>query len=348
MPELTENQLRGLLTMATSDLVAPPAATERAVRRQRRRRTRARVIAVTSFAAAAGVAAGLLVPVFSGRATLKGPGHSEAGSVPAGVNLAAYRTLSELSVVAGSQPASADRYVVQAEQTYTTDTYTFTAQQVAALQREGASAYLSVTQEMGPIVKEFGTKTSVIDTRTGAVITYQDIKATAGHPPPVPAKLVNGPGTLPTKAQLNALPTAETALRQALFTQYEQATSGPGASVHAYQATPADNDGVVQEAEALLWEPDLSPAVRSALYQVFADTPGVTVNTHATDTAGRPATEFSRMDARPDHQVVEIFVSPKTGAILEDANVGPGQIYSEDLFQSVTYSPTIPADPYQG
>jgi hypothetical protein len=347
MPELTENQLRGLLTVATSDLVAPRAAMERAVQRQRRRRRiRVRVTAVVSFAAVAGVAAGLLVPVFSGGATLKGPGHSGAVSIPAGVNLAAYRTLSELSVVAGSQPASADPYVVQAEQTYTTDTYTFTAQQVAALQSEGASAYLSVTQQMGSIVKEFGAKTSVIDARTGAVITYQDINVTAGHPPAIPAELVNGPGTLPTEAQLNALPTAETALREALFSQYEQAND-PGAAVPAYQPTPADDDEVVLQAEALLWEPDLSPAVRSALYQVFADTPGVTVNTHATDTAGRPATEFSRMDARPDHQVVEVFLSPKTGAILEDANVGPGQTYSEDLFQSVTYSPTIPADPYQ-
>lgn len=348
MPELTETELRALLTAATSDLVAPRAATERAIRRQRQRRTRTRVTAVASLAAAAGLAAGLLVPVLSGRAAPKGPGRSEAGPVPAGVSLAAFRTLSELSVVAGSQPAPADPYAVQAEQTYTTDTYTFTARQVAALRREGAPAYLSVTREMGPVVKEFGARTSVIDTRTGAVITYQDIRVTAGHPPGPPAKLVNGPGTFPTEAQLSALPTAETALRQALFTQYEQAASGPGAAVPAYQPTPADNDGVVLQAEALLWQPDLSPAVRAALYQVFAHTPGVTVNTHATDTDGRPATEFSRMDARPDHQVVEIFVSPRTGAILEDANVGPGQAYSEDLFQSVTYSPTIPADPHQG
>jgi hypothetical protein len=348
MPELTENELRNLLTAATSDLTAPRVATEQAIRRQRQRRVRSRVTAVAGLTAAAGITVGVLVPSLSDRPAPAGPARFEASAIPAGVDLTAYRTLSHLSAVAGSQPASADQYVVQAEETYATDTYTFTPQQIAQLQKEGASAYITVTEQMGPVVKEFGEKTSVIDTRTGAVITYQDVKVTAGNPPKPPAKLVNGPGSLPTAAQLNALPTAETALRQALFTEYEKATHAAGAALPSYQPTPANDDAVVQQAESLLWEPDLSPALRSALYRVFADTPGVTVNTHAMDTSGRPATEFSRTDAGPDHQVVEIFVSPKTGMTLEDANVGPDHDYAEDLFQSITYSATIPASPYQG
>ena len=99
-------------------------------------------------------------------------------------------------------------------------------------------------------------------------------------------------------------------------------------------------------AAVVLWDPNLSPGLRAALYKVLADTPGVVVKAHATDGSGRPAVEISRYEAW-SKQEVEAFEDAKTGATLESAWVGPSANYAEDLYLSVTYTNTVPPDPYK-
>ena len=75
-------------------------------------------------------------------------------------------------------------------------------------------------------------------------------------------------------------------------------------------------------------------------------TPGVQVKADATDSSGRPAVEISRFEAW-SKQEVEAFEDAKTGATLESAWVGPSANYAEDLYLSVTYTNTVPTDPYK-
>ena len=162
---------------------------------------------------------------------------------------------------------------------------------------------------------EVGPKTSVIDTLTGGGVTYQDIKVTGanGDPQP-PAVLQAAKGTSPTTRQLDAMPTSPAELRAFLLAQAKQQLTQAyaweaqqakkaGKKIPAKLPTgpaPTDNDLVFEQAADLLWEPNLSPALRAALYKVLADTPGVQVKTGATDSSGRPAVEISR--DRPGRQ----------------------------------------------
>jgi hypothetical protein len=47
-------------------------------------------------------------------------------------------------------------------------------------------------------------------------------------------------------------------------------------------------------------------------------------------------------------QNVETFEDPATGATLESAWDNPSGEFDEDLYRSITYTNTIPSDPYQG
>jgi hypothetical protein len=103
-------------------------------------------------------------------------------------------------------------------------------------------------------------------------------------------------------------------------------------------------DGLVfQEATNWLWNPLLSPALRSAMYKVLAATPGVAVKTGTTDAAGRPAIEISRYDGNT-HEQSTTFESPGTGAVLEQdfSDVGTA------VYVAVTGYTTLPANPYSG
>ena len=60
-----------------------------------------------------------------------------------------------------------------------------------------------------------------------------------------------------------------------------------------HRLTETADDLVFQEATTWLWNPLLSPALRSAMYKVLAATPGVTVKTGITDKTGRPAIEMA-------------------------------------------------------
>jgi hypothetical protein len=102
------------------------------------------------------------------------------------------------------------------------------------------------------------------------------------------------------------------------------------------------DDLVFQEATTWLWNPLLSPALRSAMYKVLAATPGVTVKTGTTDTDGRPAIEISRYDSFAGEE--STFESPGTGALLEQdfSDAGPA------VYAAVTGYDTLPANPYSG
>jgi hypothetical protein len=105
-----------------------------------------------------------------------------------------------------------------------------------------------------------------------------------------------------------------------------------------------DDAHIFDQATNLLFEPNLSSDLRAALYKVLAATPGVVVNQDAKDSSGRPAVEISRPDT-DGYTDIEAFEDPTTGATLETTWIGFGEL-DEDLYQSITYTDTIPPDPY--
>jgi hypothetical protein len=333
MPDIDEDVMRELMFRSTADLHARPRATAMALKRQRQHRTRVRVLGVTGVAAAAGLTAGVLA-IPSGAHTAVNPG----GTAQTVQLTAAQQTLYGLSATAAGIARPAGRYVVLSEKSI----------DVA----HGKSVNLS----------EIGPKTSVIDTLTGGGVTYQDItvRGAKGTPQP-PAALPGVKGTSPTSAQLDAIPTSPAKLRGFLLNQAKTQLSQAYAeeAVQAKKAgkkiptpfpkgpQPTDNDLVFEQAADLLWEPHLSPALRAGLYKVLAGTPGVQVKNGATDSAGRPAVEISRLDQVAKANV-ETFENPKTGATLETAWAEPSGELIEDLYLSITYTNHIPANPYQG
>jgi hypothetical protein len=332
MPDIDEDIMRELMTRSTADLHARPAATAGALRRQRQRQTRTRLLGVTGVAAAAGLAAGVL-------ANPSGAQPGGAGSAGATQTLqltAAQQTLYGLSAAAAGVHRPAGRYVVMNEKSI------------------DVAGHPGGDNEVGP-------KTDVIDTITGGGVVYQAIKVTGknGDPQP-PAVLRAAKGTSPTTAQLDAIPTSPAKLRAFLLNQAKtQLTQAYAQEVEQAKKAgkkigtpfpkgpqPTDNDLVFEQASDLLWEPHLSPALRSALYKVLAGTPGVQVKTGARDSSGRPAVEISRTDQVAKAKV-ETFENPKTGATLESAWIEPSGELLEDLYVSITYTNHIPANPYQ-
>jgi hypothetical protein len=339
MPELDEDILRRLMLRSTDDLFAPPAAVAGAIRRQRRHRMRTRVLGVAGTAAAAGLAVGTLASTSGTGAhpAPAGPGASSTSKAAPIRLTAAQRSLFGLSAAAAKTPRPSGRYVVLTETASTIDSGS------------------------GGDSSEIGPKTSVIDTVTGGGLTYQDVtvsgSGSAGTPTP-PAVLTAAPGTSPTVAQLDAMPTDPAKLRAVLLAQAKyqlaQANQMFAGKRKKFEKQlknitppqPTDDDLVYEQAANLLWEPDLSPALRSAVYKVLAATPGVIVKTDATDSSGRPAIEISRQDTVYKTNV-ETFEKLATGATLESAWISPGET-DEDLYKSITYTSTIPADPYRG
>ncbi|HEX4834334.1 MAG TPA: hypothetical protein VH478_24940 [Trebonia sp.] len=334
MPDLDEDVLRHLMVRATADLAAPPAAASRAIRRERRHRVQTRVTAVAGTAAAAGVAAGVLVATAGSSHPVSGTGPVAAGGSTIQLT-AAQRTLFGLSAAAAATPRPAGRYVVMTEQ----------------------------TTSNGDSASEAGGETTVIDTLTGGGVTYQDISlAHAGGTPAPPGTLTFPKGTSPTSAQLDATTTVPAALRQLLLKQAEgQIAQAEQMELQKWQLEEkelgktlpkpkqpqeTDDNLVFSQATTWLWTPNLSPQLRSALYKALAAIPGVTVKTGAADSSGRPATEISRHDTTSG-ATVETFEDPATGVTLETSDVGPGSALSEDLYKKISYTSTLPGDPYK-
>jgi hypothetical protein len=321
MPVTDEDILRDLMGRATGDLHAAPAVTARVLTRQRQRRWRNRAAATVVTGAAAGAVAGVVV---SGQGGTAGP---QAQATPAHLT-AAQHVLYQLSDAAAAAPAPSGRYV------------TLTESQSAGVKR-----------------------TSVLDQKTGDVYTYQ-------QGPGVPAELPVARHDSPTTAEFGQWPTDPAKLRAFLLAQakqedaraekeFQQQLSKLPAklrekkgSVGGVEAGITDDDLVFEQATDTLWNPLVSPALRSALYKVLADTPGVVVRTHTHDMSGRPATEISRVD-NPQGEVTSTFENPATGTVLESlfvTSANPAKHVTAstdyDLYQSITSSNTLPADPY--
>ena len=193
-------------------------------------------------------------------------------------------------------------------------------------------------------------RTSVLDSLTGDVWTYQRGAV-------VPSELPVARHDSPTAAQFDAMPTGTASLRSLLLKQAkeqqaqaiaeqqrEMAKAGKKAVVRQPRLT--DDDWVFEQAATMLWNPLVGPDLRAALYKVLADTPGVRVNSHATDDLGRAAVEISRT-ATATGIKDQTFENPKTGAVLETAFAYPDGTKGTDLYLSVTSRDTVPPNPYR-
>jgi hypothetical protein len=193
------------------------------------------------------------------------------------------------------------------------------------VQTEGTSRYL---------------KASIIDSETGSTWTYQ-------RGPGVPSVLPMAPGFSPTEAELQtSYPTDPTALRSALLAQ------ATGSQSNAAIAQTS-NDLVVNGALNALWNPLVQPALRSALLEVIAASPGVTTSATTTDSLGRPAVEISYLDVALGERL-SVFLDPKTGEVLETSrtaitSTGTASDTGEDLFLRQYWTTTFPTgDPLNG
>jgi hypothetical protein len=320
MPGTDEDLLRELMDRAVGDLHASPAVITRVLARQRRRRWRNRAVTTVVTGAAAGTVAGVVVAGQGGGA------QSQPGATPARLT-AAQHVLYQLSDAAAAAPAPAGRYVE-----------------------------LTETQSGGI------NRTSVLDRQTGDVYTYQ---RGAG----VPSQLPVAKHDSPTTAQFAGWPTEPVQLRALLLSQAHQQNAAAEKELQQQLSTlPAKlrekkvaaqaqagitaDDLVFEQATDTLWNPLVPPSLRSALYKVLAGTPGVTVRTHARDLSGRPATEISRVD-NADGETTSTFEDPATGTVLESLFVTPATRATGatgntdyDLYQSITSSATLPANPY--
>ncbi len=194
-------------------------------------------------------------------------------------------------------------------------------------------------------------RTSVLDSLTGDVWTYQ---RGAG----VPGELPVARHDSPTEAAFDAMPTDPSALRALLLTQAKQQEAQAVAEEQRMMAARGkkgvvtqphltDDDWVFEQATTMLWNPLVGPDLRSALYKVLADTPGMRVDSHARDAIGRSAVEISRYD-RATGVDDQTFESPSTGAVLETAFVYRNGTTGTDLYTSVASSDTLPPNPYRG
>ena len=330
MPKTDEDALRELLHRATDDLRAPSAVTDGIVTRHYRRLRNTRILSVTTtIVAAAAVVAAVVV-------TRVGPsasGHTQHPATLPPVKLTAVQVLDQLSVAAAHAPQPTDRYIALTE-----------------IDLDGGVDYPknlpseildpklapSLKEQLQQVVTEYGyERTTVFDGVTGDVWTYQHGSSVPGSS--VPSEFPVAPHGSPTRAEFAAWPTDPAKLRALLVSQ-----AGPTVGLDLNGVRLTADDLVFQEATSWLWNPLLSPALRSAMYKVLAAIPGVTVKTGTTDQAGRPAIEIGGYENFAG--VEDTFESPGTGAVLEQ--------YFGDLVGSAVYAvtgyATLPANPYSG
>ena len=327
MPSTDEDILRDLMHQSTSNLHLPAGVASTVLTRLRRRRLRNRAVSVGVTGVAAGAAVGLMAALGANRA----PGRTAPVSIPKThtstaptlVLTAAQRAIYQLSSAAAAVPRPRGRFVELTE-------------------KDDSGGQRSQV-------------TNIFDGQTGEGWTYQE---GAGIPRTFPPQKH---ATL-TEAQFDALPTGTAALRTYLIKQAkeqaaaalkaEEQQSGKGAASLPPQPTESNDDEVFDQATDMLWNPLVGPALRAALYNVLATTPGVQVTADARDLSGRPAIEISR----PNYAVGEVvatFEDPSNGSVLESlwdypGNMGVGAVsYSvSGLYLSVTSSSTLPGDPY--
>ncbi|HUB37906.1 MAG TPA: hypothetical protein VMA72_03540 [Streptosporangiaceae bacterium] len=319
-----EDLLRDLMHRATGDLHARREITAGVITtcRRRHRRTRALGLSVTGAAAATAIAAAV------GSSAPAGPGRT---SGPVIKLTAAQRTLTHLSAAAAAATAPTGRWVKMTE--------------LAGKQR----------------------KITIIDTRTGDVWTVQPGVHGA------PRELFSRAG-LPTAAQLAAYPTSVPALRAFLIRQASRQAAETLRFFHAQamatvrkhpglrgkkligntsQPKETSDDTVFAQAAYTLWNPAISPALRSALLKVIAATPGVVVNSHARDGLGRSAVEISRYDSAASYTEA-VYETPDAARVLETSSLRPAtpamngrpaeKAYQlSDTYLSIVWSATRPS-----
>jgi hypothetical protein len=317
MPSLDEQDLRDLMRNSTRDLHAPAGVGAQIVTRHRRRTARRRVLGVAMTGAAAGTAFGVIA---SGAV---GPHATRGHTGGAVIRLtAAQQTLSRLSSVAAGSATPAGRYVVMKE-----------------------------TQD-GNIQR-----TSVLDSQTGDVWTFQ-------QGPGVPSELPVARHDSPTTAQFAAMPTDPVALRALLIQQFQQQQKQANATLRQearkagvrdgqkkliIKTAPkiTDDDIVFDQATDMLWNPLVGPGLRSALFKVLENTPGVVVNSSARDADGRAAIEISRVDSYGEQ--VAVYENAATATVLEasfsatsESTANKTGWNGSDLYLSVTSTDTAP------
>jgi hypothetical protein len=318
MPGIDEDILRELMHRCTDDLHVRSSVTADIVTRHRRRHRRTRALSAAMTGVAAGTALGVIASASGGTDRAASGSAHRAAPAPALRLTAAQQALDRLSSVAAGAPQPAGRYA-----------------------------------ELTERQNGYG-KFSVIDSRTGDIWTYQ-------HGAGVPGELPVDRHGSPTQAAFAVMPTDPAALRARLIAQAEQEEAQAGLSAKLAKmprsararitAAPPEqsaNDEIFEQADNMLWNPLVGPALRAALLHVLATTPGVVVTTHAHDSIGRPAVEISRVN----HQVgntIAIFEDPGTGAVLESTDTYPankstgasGRV-SSDLYLSVARTDTPP------
>lgn len=262
MPTTDEDIVRDLLHRCTSHVQPRDSIATAVIARQRRRDRNRRLASAAAAGAVLATAAGVIA-VFPGHASrapqspvnalpaTKQPVTSRPATKQPALKLTAnQRALYKLSTVAARQSAAKGRYAVMM-----TD---------------------------GTDIKD----TNIIDTRTGDLWGYQ--LGTNGYP--------SGGGSVtrhysPTAAQFAAMPTDPTALRAALIAQWNQQTPALPDPYNGGRITPlpfTNDDKVFQQANNVLWNPLSGPALRSALFRVLMNVPGIKVNFSAHDANGRP------------------------------------------------------------
>jgi len=335
MPKTDEDVLRELLHRATDDLHAPSAVTAGIVTRHHRRLRNTRILSITTTSvAAAAVAAAVVVARVgpSAPSPAQHPVALPATKLPP-VKLTAMQVLDQLSVAAARAPQPTGRYIALTEIDLNPDANypkNFLSEllnpKLPPLQKE----------QLEQRVTEYGSeRTQVLDAVTDDVWIYQRVASVPGAS--VPSEFPVVTHWSPTRAEFAAWPTSPAKLRALLVRQ-----AGQTVGLDINGVTETADDLVFQEATNWLWNPLLSPALRSAMYKVLAATPGVTVKTGTTDQADRPAIEISRYDSFGGEE--STFESPGTGAVLEQdfSDVGPA------VYTAVTGYATLPANPYSG
>jgi hypothetical protein len=244
------------------------------------------------------------------------------------VKLTAVQVLDQLSVAAAHAPQPAGRYIALTEIDLDPGA-TYPKNLLSELLNPKLPPFWK--EQFQQMVTEHGSeRTQVIDGVTGDVWIYQRV---ASGPSEFPVTK----HWSPTRAEFAAWPTNPAKLRALLVSQ-----AGQTVGLDLNGVTLTADDLVFEEATTWLWNPLLSPALRSAMYKVLAATPGVTVKTGTTDAAGRPGIEISRYDSFAGEE--STFESPDTGALLEQdfSDAGPA------VYAAVTGYATLPANLYSG
>ncbi len=294
------------------------------------RRWRPLVLGIALTGAAAGLVVGLVVQ----------PASTQHLAVPLAPRLtAAQRVIYRLSAATVTVPEPAGRYVAlteidsgpalgDAKNQRNLKRALAIMKKVPALRKD----YVATLKKLRgmPSVLTFQ-RTSVIDSLTGDTWTYQR----GGD---VPGELPVARHGSPTKAQFAGWPTGVPALRDLLLTQAHKQVAD-----HVQVSGQTSDDLVFEQASNWLWNPLISPALRSALYKVLAATPGVMVKVGTTDRTGRPAIEISRFNTITKESSAT-FENPRTGAVLESLD----DQTDSAVYQSITSYDSPPANPYAG